>query len=127
MKIAICISSNNACPLNKGEYCLRLISGMEFCDLDTCIRLKDNMRYKMLFCHGMLNGTYRYTDDTVFFLNYGNMLLNCRIRRRRDKLLHLLTATYNGDIGVHDLDDDIAAMLATIKSNCHNDILLDMH
>ena len=127
MKVAISICSDNACALNNGEYCLRLISGMELGDLDTCICLKYNMRYIVLFCHGVLNGTYRYTDDTVFFLVYGNMLLDCCICRRRDKLLHLLTATYYGNIGVHDLDDDITAMIATIKCNCHNDILLDMH
>jgi hypothetical protein len=55
------------------------------------------------------------------------MLLHCSVCRRRYELLHLLTATNYGNIRVHDLDDDIAAMLATIKCDCHKDILLDMH
>ena len=127
MEVAVSISGDNGCALNDSEYCLRLVSGIKLGDLDACICLKDNMRDIVLFSHGMLNRTYRYTDDTVFFLNYGNMLLYCCICGRRDKLLHLLTATNYGNIRVHDLDDDITAMIATIKSNCHNDILLDMH
>lgn len=127
MKVAVSVCSDNTCTLYKSKYCFGLVTGMKFCDLDACICLKNYVRDIMLSCHGMLYGTNGNSDDAVLCLHYGNMLLYCSVSRGRDKLLHLLTATYYRNIRVHDLDDDIAAMLATIKCDCHKDILLDMH
>ncbi len=50
------------------------------------------------------------------------MFLVACIHGVRDELLHLFSAAHDRDLGINQLDDDVAAMAAFVEFHCHNNL-----
>ena len=75
----------------------------------------------MLRSHRMRDAAHLHLHCTSIQECYlRNMLLITCIHRIRNQLLHLFTAAHHRDPRVHNLNDHIAAMTASIKFSFHN-------
>ena len=98
--------------------CFRIV--LEIHIYTSVLRLNEDESYEMLRDHRMRDASHLDFQSTSFKPgNERNMLLLCCINSIRDKLLHLFTTTYHRNLGIHHLDDDIAAMASLVKLDCH--------
>ena len=117
MKVAVFINGNRFI-LTCAEESLRLILKIDTHPPILCLDV--NECDEVLRKHRMRYASDFNLDCTVIdFGNYRYMLFIACIYRVRNHFRHLLSAAYDRHLGIHDLDDDVAAMTASVEFCCH--------
>ena len=119
VEIAVGVNSNSL-VITETEGNVGRIAGLQGLALTAIFGLNVDPLDVVFGDHGMIHAAHVDMDGTVFNSDNRQMLLAAGLRRVGDQGIHLLTTSDDGNTGIIDHADQVAAVAANIEFFLHD-------